>query len=244
MILDLGCIKAPYSGKTTDQAHAMGTARYMSSEQATGAKVTGQSDQVALGYILYELILGEHPYEELSRNVGGSTPYQEGIWQSLATVLPLPESICPKPVWAVINRLLAKDPNDRFPSMKEAASALRTYLASIVENRSDEVLRSLAHHPQMTPRVGGRAAVVHQARLVLPDHAIPKPLGPITAARTTISKNPNVSLDAKLKVPSLVMLDEFTREPQKRFVLAAGALMGRASRGRQPTPGHERDSDS
>lgn len=76
VILDLGCIKAPYSGKTTDQAHAMGTARYMSSEQATGAKVTGQSDQVALGYILYELILGEHPYEELSRNVGGSTPYQ------------------------------------------------------------------------------------------------------------------------------------------------------------------------
>lgn len=63
VILDLGCIKAPYSIGTTDHAQVMGTLRYMSPEQLRGERPGSTSDQVALGHMLYEMVVGKHAFD-------------------------------------------------------------------------------------------------------------------------------------------------------------------------------------
>jgi serine/threonine protein kinase len=243
VLLDLGCIKAPYSGRTTDRAHAMGTVRYMSPEQLGGQKAGTISDQVAVGHMLYEMVVGEHAFEELRRNAGDASPAIEASWQLFATIHPPPETVCPGPLWQIIARLLAREPADRFPSMGAAAATMKQHLHSLVANRSDELLRSLAAHPQMTPtpnaagvrpelavgRSGvalpaSRPLVLARSRVDLPDHLGPSVTGPRRSAGQVL-KNPECSLDSTMAVPTLTIRKQ--GKPQRRFVVASGAILGR-----------------
>jgi serine/threonine protein kinase/Tol biopolymer transport system component len=102
----------------TEPGVILGTVNYMSPEQARGEpNVTAQSDQFALGIVLFELATGRRPFKR-------RTPAE-----TMAAIIrddpsPLPKAT-PAPLRWVIERLLAKDPADRYDSTRDLYRELR-----------------------------------------------------------------------------------------------------------------------
>jgi Tol biopolymer transport system component len=109
----------PTMTRGTEEGTILGTVGYMSPEQASGLPVDFRSDQFALGAILYEMASGKRAFER-------PTPVQ-----TLSAVIqdepePLysaaPKTLAPL-VW-LIERCLAKDPDERYGSTKDLARDL------------------------------------------------------------------------------------------------------------------------
>jgi serine/threonine protein kinase len=102
----------------TSTGQVMGTADYMSPEQAQGEDVTGATDVYSLGMVLYHLVTGKVPFE-------GKSLTQ--ILLQIATTPPIPprsfRPTLPAPAEAAILRALAKKPVDRFKSAGELSRA-------------------------------------------------------------------------------------------------------------------------
>ncbi len=97
------------------QQEIAGTPYYMSPEQAAGAATDERADLYSLGVILYQMLTGEKPY------VGTTT--DEILEQHRNAALPVlgAELAVYQPL---LNKLLAKDPNQRFGSAREVLEAL------------------------------------------------------------------------------------------------------------------------
>ena len=98
----------------------LGTPTYMSPEQTSGAPVTGSSDLFSLGVTLYELLTGEVPFRgkavaELMTAINSKTP---------APVTSLRPGL-PPIIDAVLEKALAKQPENRYASGHDFAFALR-----------------------------------------------------------------------------------------------------------------------
>jgi serine/threonine protein kinase len=98
-----------------------GTLKYMSPEQATGsAAITASSDMFSLGIVLYEMVTGEHPF------LSGTDAREHEIRQRLAEEPPaLGHEAIPPTVRELLRRLLAKDPEERFPDHEALLEAIR-----------------------------------------------------------------------------------------------------------------------
>ncbi len=116
-LLDFGVAKvtgdaaiAPLAFPTMDGA-CVGTPRYASPEQARGASVDERSDIYATGILLYTLITGRGPFDEIkgAGNVLLAHLNEEPPPPSRFTRTPMPA-----PLEAVILRAIAKNPDDRF----------------------------------------------------------------------------------------------------------------------------------
>ena len=105
----------------TEPGTVMGTAGYMSPEQASGQPVDFRSDQFALGAILYEMATGRRAFQ---RKTGAET--------LVAIMREEPESLsqlapkAPAPIRWIVERLLAKDPEERYASTKDLARDLKS----------------------------------------------------------------------------------------------------------------------
>jgi serine/threonine-protein kinase len=106
------------SGKLTDSGIAIGTAPYMSPEQARAGAVDGRSDQYALGCMLFEMLTGRPPYgsaatqRTLDRHANDPIPSAREKRIEISISLD-----------AAIRKALAKQPADRFASAAEFRSA-------------------------------------------------------------------------------------------------------------------------
>jgi Tol biopolymer transport system component/predicted Ser/Thr protein kinase len=105
----------------TQPGTVMGTAGYMSPEQASGQPVDFRSDQFTLGAILYEMATGRRAFQ---RKTGAET--------LVAIIREEPESLgqlapkAPAPIRWIVERLLAKDPEERYASTKDLARDLKS----------------------------------------------------------------------------------------------------------------------
>ncbi len=105
----------------TQPGTVMGTAGYMSPEQASGQAVDFRSDQFTLGTILYEMATGKRAFQ---RKTGAET--------LVAVIREEPEPLgqlaphAPAPARWIIDRLLAKDPEERYASTKDLARDLKS----------------------------------------------------------------------------------------------------------------------
>lgn len=94
----------------------VGTPVYMSPEQVSGQTLAGSSDLYALGVIFFELLTGERPFP--------GTSFPEIAAQHLYAPIPqLPPAVAM--LQPVLGRLLAKKPEDRYPSAQAFIDALR-----------------------------------------------------------------------------------------------------------------------
>ncbi|MDJ0928962.1 MAG: serine/threonine-protein kinase, partial [Gammaproteobacteria bacterium] len=98
----------------------LGTPSYMSPEQLSGTAVTGQSDLYSLGITLYQMLTGAPPFR------ADSIPkLMDKIVNEHAPPLAEFRDDLPDCVDGMFERVLAKDPEDRYPNGRAMAMALR-----------------------------------------------------------------------------------------------------------------------
>ncbi len=123
-VTDLGVARCRSGTRLTADGRLVGTAAYMSPEQALGREVDARSDLYSLGIVLYELVTGRLPF-------AGDNVLEVVSQHVHAPVVP-PRAYCPDVAQAlesVILRLLAKDPASRFDSAREVAERLAAIAA-------------------------------------------------------------------------------------------------------------------
>ena len=112
VITDFGLVRI-HATTQTSAGKRSGTPAYMSPEQARGLRVDHRSDIYSLGIVLYELISGHVPFE-------AETNW--GIIFKHINERPPPIPGSPPLVQTVINRALAKDPDDRYQIARKLAA--------------------------------------------------------------------------------------------------------------------------
>jgi eukaryotic-like serine/threonine-protein kinase len=120
-LTDFGIAKAAADATAdlTPTNQVLGTPKYLSPEQVTGASATPRSDLYAVGVVLYEMLAGGPPFT-------GDSPVALALAHREAPVPPLRERApqVPAAVAAVVERALAKDPGARFAGADEMRHAL------------------------------------------------------------------------------------------------------------------------
>ena len=116
---DFGLAKSRNRARVTQSGNIVGTVTYMPPEQITGGEVTARSDLYALGVVLYEMVCGRPPF------MGYDTP--SVVRQHLETEPVSPtwhNPRCPRPLEALILRMMSKDPKRRPRSAADVIKAL------------------------------------------------------------------------------------------------------------------------
>jgi beta-lactam-binding protein with PASTA domain len=117
-VTDFGIARSGAS-QMTEVGSIIGTAQYLSPEQAKGAPVDQRSDLYSVGIVLYEMLTGKVPFS-------GDTPLE--IAMKHLSAIPEPPSKLrpeiPDDLDLIVLRALAKDPEERYQSAEEMASDL------------------------------------------------------------------------------------------------------------------------
>ncbi len=122
-VMDFGIARAKNSTKEQTSS-VLGTAHYISPEQAQGKELTAASDIYSLGIVLYESATGKLPFD-------GPDAVSVAMKQVQDEPVP-PRELNPEidpSLEAIIMKAMAKNPMDRFATAKEMRSALNDYLA-------------------------------------------------------------------------------------------------------------------
>ncbi|WP_164984053.1 serine/threonine-protein kinase, partial [Cellulomonas endophytica] len=127
-ITDFGVSRAAGQQTMTATGMVMGTAQYLSPEQAVGRPATPLSDLYALGVVAYEALAGRRPFT-------GPTTVDIAVAHVNSPVPPLPPAV-PVALAALVLRLLAKDPAARPGSGAELAALLEAAGRSLTTTRT------------------------------------------------------------------------------------------------------------
>ncbi len=129
-VLDFGLAKSAASQKPgpddatlvaglTTEGTILGTPQYMAPEQFDGKEADARADIWAFGAVLYEMVTGQKAFQ--SKNYSS-------LMASILTTEPPPMSVAPfTPAWLerLVRRCLAKDPEERYQSMRDVVLDLR-----------------------------------------------------------------------------------------------------------------------
>ncbi|HSB03416.1 MAG TPA: protein kinase, partial [Anaerolineales bacterium] len=134
ILMDFGIAKMVGSQRHTATGAVVGTAMYMSPEQIKGEHPDRRTDIYSLGVTLFEMVSGRPPFQADSA--------MTLMMMHINDPVPDPKKLNPEvpdDLVAVINKALAKNPNDRYQTAAEMASALRNVLARIKSGVSAEI---------------------------------------------------------------------------------------------------------
>ena len=212
VVMDFGIAKAVDDASLTRTGLVIGTPAYMSPEQCLSQPVTYASDQYALGCVAYELLTGSTPFR------GSALEMQ---W-SHATAIPAPirgrRPDCPAELEAVVMRMLAKKPGDRWPSLQHvidvlalapsAEASAKVQLVALVSGAPAASMRALPSTPvspvpRITPPSDRATADRERERPVTPVPATeptPPPLR-LSAERVDLEQGETLELVATIDAP-------------------------------------------
>jgi eukaryotic-like serine/threonine-protein kinase len=120
-LVDFGVARSTSVTSVTTGNAVPGTALYMAPEQAQGHPVTPATDIYALGAVAYHCLAGNPPFT-------GNNPIEIALQHLQDPPPPLPDDV-PEGVRRLVERAMAKDPADRFPTAAAMAAAARTLAA-------------------------------------------------------------------------------------------------------------------
>jgi serine/threonine protein kinase len=142
MLSDFGIASVAHSTQSfSKDKNVGGTVHYMAPEQLQGMPCPA-SDQYALGIVAYEWLCGQRPFEGnyLEISIQHITTPPPSLCNQVSRVTPEIED--------VIFRALAKDPNERFPTIQDFANALQRACQNLPSSTTAARLRSL---PRLVP---------------------------------------------------------------------------------------------
>jgi serine/threonine-protein kinase len=144
-VTDFGIARAGPS-QMTEEGSIIGTAQYLSPEQAQGAPVTPSSDLYSVGIVLYELLTGTVPF-------AGETPVELAM-KHLSKVPEAPSRLrpeVPRDLDFVVMRALAKGPDERYQSADEMDADLARIARGVsVSPETEEAATAIIARP-ITP---------------------------------------------------------------------------------------------
>jgi len=169
-VTDFGIARAGTS-QMTEAGSIVGTAQYLSPEQARGTAVDQRSDLYSLGIVLYELLTGTLPFN-------GDTPVEIAMKHLSQTPEP-PSQLRPElphDADLVVARALAKDPDDRYQSADEMDADLeRLARGAAVSPLTEESATQIMRAP-----VGPMSATA--ATMIVPPSRYAAPVPPLPSA--------------------------------------------------------------
>jgi len=148
-IVDFGVAKLAGTTRVTRAGTTVGTAAYMSPEQARGEEVDFKTDIWALGAVLYEMVTGEAPFKGES---------EQAILYSILNQEPRTikdlETAVPKELEQIIRKALSKDPKKRFSSAEEMTQALENLKLRVITGATLPTRTVIFRHPPKRLLVG------------------------------------------------------------------------------------------
>jgi serine/threonine protein kinase len=124
VITDFGLVRIAQSSMQTASGTVSGTPAYMSPEQAQGLKVDHRSDIYSLGVVLYEMVAGRIPFEAdtswtmIFKHINEPPPAIAGVQPTIQSV---------------IDRALAKTPQDRYQTARALAADYMEAIGMVAE---------------------------------------------------------------------------------------------------------------
>ena len=123
VLVDFGIAKAQNTvSEFTRVGAVVGTPHYMSPERALGKEIDERSDIYALGVVFYEMLMGEKVFP-------GSDTFAISYAHVHEPIPDLPED--KSKYQALLNKMLAKNPDDRFQTATQLISQLKKYIRSL-----------------------------------------------------------------------------------------------------------------
>jgi serine/threonine-protein kinase len=157
-LADFGIARLFGTTSLTTAGGVLGTADYMSPEQADGRPVTARCDQYSLGGVMYALLAGRPPFR--AKNLP-----QMLQMQRFASPEPVrryaPET--PEQLERVLMQLLAKDPADRFPNTQVLARHLQAMAMALSRPAADDFELPMDHAGAERLGTNGAALIASDA---------------------------------------------------------------------------------
>ncbi len=139
-IMDFGLAKVGAGIQLTQELSTLGTAAYMSPEQAKGEEVDHRSDIWSLGVVLYEMLTNSMPFRG---------DYEQAVIFNILNEEPsAPESKIPTEIELILQKALAKNPDDRYAT----AEMLLADLEQLKSESGISRLQSKIHLPKSIQR--------------------------------------------------------------------------------------------
>jgi len=137
-IMDFGLAKLRGQPGTTKMGTTMGTANYMSPEQAMGKEIDHRTDIWSLGVVMYEMVAGELPFKG---------DYEQAIIYAILNEKPKPltdlRPETPAEFWHTIEKSLSKDPDKRIQDGDTLLQGLKTIKDKTMVDKSITVRESV-----------------------------------------------------------------------------------------------------
>ena len=157
-VTDFGIARAGAASQMTEAGSIVGTAQYLSPEQARGTAVDQRSDLYSVGIVLYELLTGTVPFS-------GDSPVEIAM-KHLSSKPPLPSSRradIAHDLDLVVMRALAKDPDDRYQDAEEMdADLARVARGGAVSGQTNEAATAIIQAPSAMPTAITQARSVQE----------------------------------------------------------------------------------
>lgn len=164
-IMDFGLAKVQGGAQVTKVGTTVGTAAYMSPEQARGDEIDERTDIWSIGVVLYEMLSGRVPFR---------SDYEQAAIYSILNEEPEDLSSLrndlPRNVSEAVKRALRKDPAERFPSARELQRALETEQSqtSAPDARQEPHMRKRVSH-SMIATAAALVTIIVLAMFLIPE---------------------------------------------------------------------------
>lgn len=182
-VLDFGIAKVQDGSASEATAHglAIGTPRYMSPEQVAGSVTTAQADLYAVGLLLFEMIAGAGPFDDVGDQRKTMLAHVTRVAPRLSTRATIPSDLD-----ALVASALAKEPEDRPASAALMAEALAHFAGPRRPGAWDGLTDGRAG---LEPRSRTTGSPLHSDEPTLPK-AVPIPSSALPSGDAATVKEP------------------------------------------------------
>ncbi|MCB1042829.1 MAG: serine/threonine protein kinase [Acidobacteria bacterium] len=207
IVSDFGIAKVADQTRLTAAGTFMGTARYVSPEQAMGQEIDGRSDIYSLGVTLYEMVTGTVPFD--------SEAWMTVLYAHIHQPPDPPETFhkgIDRDLQAIILKMLEKKPENRFQNARHCYTALAaTYQKLGGDDISTSPLDEIHTRPQVLKSQATDATVM-QRDINRPPVREDKPIG--KAPKATLSRNMAIAVLAVLMLIALWFVPKWFAPPE------------------------------